>query len=388
MFFFVFQEIENFGLLDDDVFFDVLSRLPAKCLLRLKSVCKGWCRLISDRIFIKVQSQTLEPIVGFLIQQRFQWCSDDIKIITHIPVELGSAALQQSVFSFLPDDVVVLSSCNGLVCCRSCFPFSDPAIYVCNPVNKDWIKLKWTKPDKEDSVVLVFDPCQDMVDCSTNFKLVRVRQFETASEDLYFSFDIYCSSTGAWRVSQEICYCSDKLLKNKGIYVGGILHWLTDGDEILTFNVENELSWLISVPVSAAQIESDYQSCVGESDGQLYYVMISENGLQFWFLEDYFEFKWNLKYSKTLEVLEEEHPNFLCNLHERVRRRPTIDSNPWMDPLAFRDGILLIRVCAKIFLYHVETNKMNEVCYFSGLGTYSSYLPTVLPYSLSLVRLT
>lgn len=379
--------MESFGLLNNDICFNVLSRLPTKHLLGLKCVCKGWCQLISDRFFSRIQSQRREPISGFLFQQRFQWCSDDIKTITHITVESGSTGLPQSVFSFLPEDVVVLSSCNGLVCCRSCLPFEEPAIYVCNPVNKNWIKLKWTEPDKEDSIAVVFDPCRDTMDSSTRFKLVRVCQLGIESENIYFSFDIYSSNTGAWRTSKEICHCRDKLLKNKGVLIGGILHWLTDGDGILTFNIENELSWLISVPVPAAELESTSQSCIGESDGQLYYAMVSENGLIIWFLEDYFDFKWNLKYSKTLEVMEEEYSSFPCNLRERVTRVQTIDSTPWMDPLAFKDGYLLMRVHTNIYLYHVESNKMNEVCFISKLGSYSLYRPTVLPYSLSLVPL-
>ncbi|XP_031257995.1 F-box protein At5g49610-like [Pistacia vera] len=379
------EVMHNFWSLNTDVFFEVLSRLPTKCLLGLKCVCKGWHRLLSDRLFIKSQSQQREPIFGFFFQHRFHWCLDDIKTINHIPVE--SEGLQQRVFRFLPEDVVVMASCNGLVCLRSCYPFKDPSIYVCNPLNREWIRLDWTKADKETSIALVFDPCREPIGHSTNFKLVQVQQCEAGAEDFYFSFDIYSSDTGDWRTSKEICLCNDRLYKNKGTLIGGILHWLTNGDEILTFNIENELSWLISVPISAATLDSVPEACIGESDGKLHYVMVSENGFHVWCLEDYFEFHWTLKHSKSLDAMEEEHPEFLCNLQVRVTQR-LADSTPWMDPLAFKDGYVLMRVCTNIYLYHVNTNKMKKVCGQNEMGTCSTFNPIVLPYSLSLVPLS
>ncbi|PON53191.1 F-box domain containing protein [Parasponia andersonii] len=247
----VFQEMGKFQYLNDDIFFDVLSQLPTKYLFQLKRVSKGWHRLISDRCFIQSQLQkTKRSISGFIIQEKFQWYNEDIKTVSYIPVEKEGFKVHQTVFDFLPEDVVVLASCNGLVCCRSCFPTQDPAIYICNPSNKEMIKVGLASLDKDSSVALAFDPSLNPVDISTNFKLVRVQQFEIEEEDI------------------------------------GILNWLTDGDKILTFDLEKELSWLISVHVPAEEFKSIPQACIGESDGLLHYVMISEEGLHLWCLED------------------------------------------------------------------------------------------------------
>ncbi|XVF69191.1 hypothetical protein PTKIN_Ptkin11bG0060600 [Pterospermum kingtungense] len=373
----------NSGDLNNDIHFDVLSRLPTKYMPRLKCVSKGWNRLISDPIFMKVQSQKREPLSGFFVQQRFQYCSDDITTISYIPVEKQDAELHQTVFNFLPEQVVVLSSCNGLVCCRSCFPFRDPCLYICNPLNNGWIRLKWDDPNKENSFALAFDPCGDPIGTTTKFKLIKARQFHTDKAS-YFSFEIYSSDTGAWKKSEETCKCNNNLYKNKGIFVDGVLHWLTDGDEVLTFNVENELSWLVSVPLPATEFRSIPETCIGDSDGKLHYILVSQYGLQVWSLEDYFESRWSLKLSKTLEEIEEEHPQFVYNLRERVTQRLAIDREPWVDPLAFKDGYLLMRVSRKILLYNIEANKMQQVCFVSKLGT-GSIFGTVLPYTLSLV---
>ena len=292
-----------------DVLFNVLSRLSTKILLVLKCVSKGWHQLISDRSFIQAQLQKQKPIVlGFIFQGKYQLCNEDIKTVSCIPVvesedEVeGGEQVQQKVFDFLPEDVVMLASCNGLVCCRSCFPAQaqDPAIYVCNPSNKEWIKLKSTSAlDNLTTIGLVFDPTRDPVDSSTKFKLVRVRQLEIETEseeeeDLYYTFEVYSSKNGASTQSNEVCHCNNNLVKNKSVYVGGTLHWLTDGDKVLTNDVEEELSWLIWVPVPTKEFETVPHACIGDSEGRLHYIMIPEKGLRIWFLEDNFEFKCKL----------------------------------------------------------------------------------------------
>ncbi|KAE8691719.1 E3 ubiquitin-protein ligase RING1-like [Hibiscus syriacus] len=355
---------------------------------RLKCVCKGWNSLISDPIFMKVQSQKKEPVSGFFFQQRYRWCYEENPTVTYIPVRKqdAEAELFLTVLDFLPEHVVVLSSSNGLVCCRSCFPRVEPCFYICNPLNHEWMRLKWDEPNREDSFALAFDPCKDILDTSTKFKLIKVRQIETEADVSCFSFDIYASDTGAWKKSVESCKCSSNLYRNSGVYVEGVFHWLTDGDEVLTFHVEIDLSWLVSVPLPKEEFSSIPEACIGDSDGKLHYILVSQHGLQVWCLDDYFECGWSLKISKTLEEIEEQHAQFLYNLRERVTQRLSVEMEPWIDLLAFKDGYLLMRVSLKIMLYNIETNTLQLVCSISKLGTDSTFC-TVLPYSLSLVPL-
>ena len=89
-------------------------------------------------------------------------------------------------------------------------------------------------------------------------------------------------------MSVEIYHCSQKLFKNKGIFVAGYLYWLTDGDQILMFSPKDELSLLIAVPVPRAEYRSIPQMCLGEYKGKLCYVVVSVDGLVLWVLEDMF----------------------------------------------------------------------------------------------------
>ncbi|KAF3959335.1 hypothetical protein CMV_015842 [Castanea mollissima] len=196
---------DNIGALIDPIIFEPCYEME---------ILRCWHQLISDHSFIQAQLQKQKPIVsGFIFQGKYQWCNEDIKTISYIPVvesedEVeGGEQVHQKVFDFLPEDVVMLASCNGLVCCQSCFPAQaqDPDIYVCNPSNKEWIKSKSTCAlDNLTTIGLVFDPTRDPIDSSTKFKLVRVRQLEIETEeeeDLYYTFAVYSSENGAWTQS-------------------------------------------------------------------------------------------------------------------------------------------------------------------------------------------
>ncbi|XP_019051907.1 PREDICTED: F-box protein At5g49610-like [Nelumbo nucifera] len=375
------------GLSSDDIPIEVLSRLPAKTLLGLKCVSRGWHHLISDPAFIRVQIQrSKEAISGFFFQEKFHWCDADIETLSYIPIGREQAVVKHTVLDFLPEKVVIMDSSNGLICCRSCMPAPDPVIYVCNPSNKEWVTLKWAKPEKSKSLALLFDPFCNPIDTPMNFKVISVHQIETDT-DLYFSFKIYCSEKGAWRESKENCFCHYDLFKRKGVFAGGVLHWLTNGDQILTFNVENEQCQLINLPTSTIECNDLPEMCIGEAEGHLHYIMISTSGLQVWILEDYSGPKWVLKDSISLAMMEEENPQFLYNLLQRTAGRVTFDMIPWIEPLAFKDGLLLMRVSSRMYLYHLESRRMKELCSLTKLGPNSLVYPTVLPYSMSLIRL-
>ncbi|XP_052206193.1 F-box protein At5g03970-like [Diospyros lotus] len=372
---------------NNDISIEILSRLPTKSLVGLKCVSKELNSLVLERSFAKRQLKKGEPVCGFFFQERYQWCDDDIKSISYIPVKVKGTELQRSVFNFLPECVVLLAVCNGLICCRSCFSSPQPVIYVCNPLNREWVILQWPEPDKKSSLGLAFDPVNDPIDKSTNFKVVRAYQTVNEAEDSYFSFDLYSSKTGTWSRSVEMCQCHHKVIKNKGIFVEGALFWLTDGDKVLMFDIEKQLSWLVTVPTPLVQFDSIPEMCIGESKGKLHYVLISDDGLHVWALEDSFDFIWALEYSVALDEMERENSNLLCNIRKRVAARVYHDMDPWIDPLAFKDGLLLMKVASKIYLYNVETRKLDQLCTVSMLGPNATFSPIVLPYTMSLVPL-
>ncbi|KAL2461851.1 F-box domain-containing protein [Abeliophyllum distichum] len=143
---------------NEDIHINVLSRLSAKILHQMKCVSKEWKNLISDRSFIRIQLKNREAVSGFFFQERFQWSDNDIGFINYIPVEGEGEKVWRTVLNFLPEKVVILSSINGLICCRSCFSSFPPRLYVCNPLNKQWTTLQWPDLSRSSSLSLAFDP--------------------------------------------------------------------------------------------------------------------------------------------------------------------------------------------------------------------------------------
>ncbi|KAJ4973295.1 hypothetical protein NE237_006469 [Protea cynaroides] len=362
------------------------SSIIQEILLGLKCVSKGWHRLISDLSFIRVQLERSQTISGFFFQERFHWCDEDIESLSYLPVGMEQAVVQNNILDFLPENVVIKSSSNGLLCCRSCLPAQDPVIYVCNPSIKEWVKLNWAKPDKNDSFALAFNPLSHLVDICKDFKVVSIHQTETETNS-YLSIKIYSSETGAWKTLEEAYECCYNLFKNHGIFASGYLNWLTDGHHILAFNIEKEQVQLIELPSTIVSFKDIPEMCIGESGGHLHYIRISGAGLQVWFLENYAEPEWVPKCFVPLDGLERENPQFLFKVSLKVARRMTIDEISWMDPLAFQDDLLFMRVSSKIYQYDLQTMKMKELCTLEVLGRNSLVGPTVLPYSMSLVPL-
>lgn len=379
---------------NDDIPTNILSRLSTKTLDSLKLVSKDWLNLISDRSFISLQLKRDEPVSGFFLEEVFQWTNDEAnQCISYIPVgvERERVNVWSTVLDFLPENVVILSLNNGLLCCRSCFPNTQPMIYVCNPLNKQWRSLLWPHLPQDCSVALAFDPFRDPIDVSTDFKLVAVSRTEVGDgEDeeeeveYCFLFDIYSSKSGAWKRSKECCRHNHDLTKNRGVLADGILYWLTDGYDVLMFDHENELCWLIGGPLPATAFSSIPEMCIGESEGRLHYVVISEHGLQLWILEDQFAAEWDLKLCASLEELERENSNILYQIDEKVRSHVSKYEIPWMDPMCFKDGMLLLRVSAVVYLYRFDTRKMAKLCDVSALGPKAMFSPIVVPYTITL----
>ncbi|CAN4085438.1 unnamed protein product [Withania somnifera] len=248
---------------NNDMLYEVLPKLSAKDLLKLKCVSKGWQRLMSDLSFIRIQLKKMEPLTGFFYQGRYQWCNEDYDCISFIPISRITAEVHIDVLDFLPESIVILHSSYGLICCRISFPCHVPVIYICNPVNKEWKVLQWPNPSRESCITLL-----------AKMKLARKEM--------------------------DISLCNHNMQEKGSNCVQGTLYWVTDGDQILIFDTENEISWLIMVPPPPTQFNLKPEMCIGETEGKLHFVLLSEHGLQLWVLNDQFTSQWEATFTISL----------------------------------------------------------------------------------------
>ncbi|CAO2842034.1 unnamed protein product [Amaranthus hypochondriacus] len=381
----------DLSLLHSDISFNVLSRFPANILIQLKLVSKGWLRVIEDpdlMLYWQMKMGNQSSVSGFFFQEKFMFCDIDVQKLSYIPTRAKETRIYHTTLDFLPEKVTILGSSNGLICCRTCFPSPDPSIYICNPANKQWMNVKWDRISSRNYIAFSYEPSiASPSNSSTGYKLVRVFQVDEITrerEDFYFTFEIYDWERRIWVKSKESCYSENLLCINKQITVKGILYWLTDDDTILMFDIENELSLLITLPISFTAEAKIPEICLGESDGELQCIVLSEEALLVWALEDSFTSKWDLRSFISFKVMEKENQHYLCNLGERVLASVG-KKFPWMQPLAFKDGVLFLRVSNSAYSFDLNTRKMHLLCNMLELGHGSISDPIVIPYSVSLV---
>ncbi|PIA37748.1 hypothetical protein AQUCO_03000345v1, partial [Aquilegia coerulea] len=154
---------EKDGFRNDDIAIEVLSRLPIEFINKFKCVCKKWYELISHPSFrkgtkdgftnddIAIEVLPIESTIKFKCVCK-KWC----EVLSH-PSFRTSHFQSAKVLDFLPEKVVVMASCSGLLLCRNIFVVDhssesmrtkskpepmEVVLYVCNPLTKEWTSLK------------------------------------------------------------------------------------------------------------------------------------------------------------------------------------------------------------------------------------------------------
>lgn len=234
-----------------------LPCLPAKSLFRSMGVCRDWKNQISTPFFAHKQTNLFHAISGFFYQFRGD-------VPSFISLDMKAYGVPDPSLKFLPEEVDITCSSNGLVCCQG--RTADKAYYICNPVTKQWKKLP--KPNgnhgPDPAIVLIFEP--SLLSFVAEYKLVCA--FPSTDFDNGYEFEIYCSLKGTWEVSGEILFGDRALQPSSGVHVDGVVYWVTRNFRILTFDLMKE----------RAQVIHSMKGSLGVMHGKL--CIFSVNGRQ------------------------------------------------------------------------------------------------------------
>ena len=129
----------------DDLVVEILSRVPAKSLMRFQCISRAWLAFTSDIYYRTKLPATMSGLFYTISTWNADtsWSSD----IQYLSLSVDRTI--DTTLSFLPplQNLDILDSCNGLLLCKSCNAKSkDDCYYVCNPATKKWITLP--KPDE------------------------------------------------------------------------------------------------------------------------------------------------------------------------------------------------------------------------------------------------
>ncbi|OEL15031.1 hypothetical protein BAE44_0023950 [Dichanthelium oligosanthes] len=141
--------------LPEDIHTEILLRLPAKSVLRFRSVCKAWCRITTDPYFLAAHAR-LRP-AGVLLctylnstgcRNRPLGCAIDV-VLDLLLVSGEQAGRRRLVhyhkclttttdpLQWWPPHCLLLGSCDGILLLEK-----EGGFYLlCNPVTRQWAEL-------------------------------------------------------------------------------------------------------------------------------------------------------------------------------------------------------------------------------------------------------
>ncbi|KAJ4887126.1 F-box and associated interaction domains-containing protein [Raphanus sativus] len=244
-----------------DLVEEILSRVPAKSLLRLRSTCKGWNTLFKDQRFIEKHLRNVPKQLRALILEgcRLYPTSVDLNSVPPSIEFSDSLSLNESDDS---EEVYIdtVFHCDGLLLCTTV----EDELVVWNPCLREtrWIKqtygtrcfynkmfrgrkttfaLGYEKNQFCRSYkILMFWGCDktkgDLVDGH------EIYDFNNLHDDEVDGFEIYDLNSNSWRVVKAPnCF----VMNSHGVSLKGNTYWVTsddgiDDDYLLSFDFTKE----------------------------------------------------------------------------------------------------------------------------------------------------
>ncbi|XP_021282905.1 F-box protein At5g07610-like [Herrania umbratica] len=297
---------------NEDLLTEILLRLPAKPLLKFKSVSKEWFSLISSSQFCLFHNRRYRDNASLTAAVLLFDCGT-----THTPptgfhiVPSKNQCSKVPFFEYLGDsDFRIMQSCNGLLLCRCCDKFQYLNYFIFNPSTNKIRIVSFPQAEVEGfvyAVNLAFDPLK-----SVHYKIISIRRLVWVAPR--FQIDIYSSKTDSWSVKVLNFTKPDDVWLNCGVFCNGAIHWEGGGRSSLYLDVENMC--LKAMPTPARMLDapegsySESNRFLGESRGHLHLaVNYMPLCLQFNIFEmaaDYSD--WFLKYRMNLETVVKGFP--------------------------------------------------------------------------------
>ncbi|PKI76109.1 hypothetical protein CRG98_003470 [Punica granatum] len=271
--------------LSDDILVEILTRIPATSVTRLKLTNKKWCALISHPLFVKAHGERLRTDmraaclkvlkIDRLCFQRTVSASRpqslSFEVFEGVSVDKAMNSLHDPISRFPPIKIQVAGSCDGLICFTqlSCL---HHIISLWNPSTKEVRNL----PNDPNGPNLGFSQWLSFglgigYDCQTgDYKVVRAVCSRNEQCVKQIVVDVFMLKTNAWR---RIHDNPRGKLSCDSFYLNGAVHWFMrsrteaeDSCAIVSFDLATEKFRELPMPETNANTE--FQG-IGIIDGRL-----------------------------------------------------------------------------------------------------------------------
>ncbi|XP_058221872.1 F-box protein At5g07610-like [Rhododendron vialii] len=318
-----------------DLLTEILLRVPAGSIMRFKCVSKHWLFLLSDSQFATNHSiRNPRPSISGL----YFYIKETLKSVSlHGRRNLPPLPFFDGLGE--PSKIRVTHSCNGLLLCyNSHFDgYRHRRQYVvCNLTTKKYTIL----PKYEGSVhgldaCLAFDPSKS----PHHYKVVLVR-------DNRCQMDVYSSQSLSWKivpVRQTSC--------GRGVFWNGAIHWLTDDNLLLKFDVDVEEMTAMPNPQSPKILPLDKKRYFGQcGDGLILIQCRSRHPSGFRILELEKDYSgWSVKCRVNLRPLISEFPEMTRRIYSNKFKVLCVVKGE-----NERDFALVLAIPGRIVSYYVK----------------------------------
>ncbi|KAL8473373.1 hypothetical protein ACS0TY_030271 [Phlomoides rotata] len=215
-----------------DLLPEILSRLPADSLLRFRSVCKEWLRIIDDPSFIKAHThnQLYCRTHTLLVRNQALLHSFSLDSLNFIkgPQMIDAIQFQQLIPPLLSSSLFDVASCNGLILISA----KDMENWVIwNPLTNECRELPESSDGDRYAFGFGYDPDAD------EYKVVRIDEEETL---------VYSLKSHSWT---SIEGCPELPDDRRGTFWNGTLYWVYKYlDAIVALDLSTESYYELSLP--------------------------------------------------------------------------------------------------------------------------------------------
>ncbi|OIT26209.1 f-box protein [Nicotiana attenuata] len=277
-----------------EIIINILSRLPVKTLIQFRCVCKPWRKLISKPKFIATHfrhSSSLQPSTGsspVLLHTRHLKSYDHLLSLINLSSESSSVVELDNPFPFFLQSMVVVGSCNGIVCL--CQPPWGDVITLWNPAMRQsrTVPLSKREPIMEAhssvSIGLAYDSQEN------DFLVLSLKRFgpETVIAD---EVEMFSTMSFSWeRVPNEVGFRVLGLSCN--LIIKGVPYWsalLEDAygsrEVLVCFDLSKKV--FDKLPMPGMRLETKgYLVNLEDSLGMLMWEKTDKYNVDIWVMDD------------------------------------------------------------------------------------------------------
>ncbi|XP_074263037.1 F-box protein CPR1-like [Silene latifolia] len=362
-----------------DLITDILSRLPAKCVVCLKIVCKSWCNLISDDYFVNChleKSLATKTNLHYVVttprfyMQEYDNLPEPRKKTCNVHYSadfdsLGNLRELSHPFKDCRTGTQVFGSCRGLL--LLCVTKHQLLLY--NPTTQTYNVLPSLRVYQAAETFGHFCYGFGYDNATRDFKCVRIMQ-RLFKEIGYLLCEVmlYSQKTNCWkRVPDFPCY-SLPCDRGVGVFVHETLHWVgTNSNDvyefIVAFNLRDEAFSCLPLP------NFHFKTCrglhVGTVDGILCLLTNCSFHCHVWVMKEYGVAKpWTRMFKiNTRDCLFAERPISYSMDMKRVLVKVACGKLAYLDLKTKKLTVLRLADCDRVLNAHVYIENLLVLNY-------------------------